>query len=248
MAEPIIERSHVHEEQIDPDANAQRLGERKITTKERIETKKWEANWRTIFIGMLALLLVSVLFVGARGISSAYNKIFKGNDNRTAEENVRVVTDPNLTSQVTDNELKPGEQVASNYNAEPVGQTQVLGTNTTEQQRIAPDTGPRRGYYPPTQQYQPSSQYQYRQQYEYRNDPYSYRGYGYSYASRPEYVPPRQCSDYMGNKYACVQPWYTFYGPMDNTPYWNSRGDYYEEEFVPAYQSGYPEYGYPYNY
>ena len=239
MAEPTVEKNRVHDEQIDPDANAQRLGERKMSKQERKEIKKWEANWRTIFVGLSILLLAGIIFVGGRGISTAYNKIFKGGEKRTVD-NVQIVTDPNLTSQPSDNQLKPEERIASTYNAEPVGQGQVMGV--AEEQRVSPETGPRPGAYR-------SSQYQYNEPYQYNEmnrRSYNYPMYRYNYQQYYDYEPvmPQLCSDYLGNRYACVQPWFTDFGPMNNTPYWDSRGRYYNEPYAPMYQPRYP--GAPY--
>ncbi len=233
MAEPIVTRTKIHEEQVDPNLNAEKLGERKMSKEEVRVEKKWKFNWRAIFVAFAIFLIAGVLVMGARG----FNKLFKGDGTNTVKD-VRVTTDPNLRSQVSDNELKPGEQVASSYNTvTQQAEGQVRGATVTET-RVAPAAGARPRSYPDPL---------YPESTLYNTTPYDYTYPAqYSYPTTQRYYYPpmeyeRPPCDWLGDRYACLEPAPQDFPMTSNTPYWASRGMYYNQYYAPVYQR-YPSY------
>jgi hypothetical protein len=215
--------------QIDPSSNTTKKGEIKRSSAAKEEEKRARLNWRTVFLFMAAIFLTVIIYFLVQLGGSVYNAVFN-RDSRTAEERIDIITDPQLRSTVSDTRLKPDEKVESRLNMVmldvPYGPNRVLAANTTDPQyRVAPETGPR-----------------------------SYSAYYDPYAIRP-YPAGSPCSDYLGNSYACVPPYYTDYGPTINTPYYDTRGmrnygyyNYPPQRIVYPEPVSYPETYYsPYN-
>jgi hypothetical protein len=197
-----IKESHP---QIDPSSNTTKTGELKRSAAVKEEEKKARFNWRTLFFVMIAMFLAVVVYLLAQLGGSVYNAVLN-KDSRPAEERVEITTDPRLRSTVSDTEMKPYERVESRLNMilldVPYGPSRVLAANTSAPDyRVAPETGPRSysAYYDPYQS--------------------PYMG-----MSDPRFYPAGSpCSDYLGNSYACVPPYYTDYGPTTRTPYYDTR-------------------------
>lgn len=196
--------------------------------------------WR-ITIGCLVLLLISVsLYFLSKGISKAFN--LRESDSVAKEvdsDYIRATTEPDLNQPevpvVSDyNIIYPSDQPTN----QPTGR--VLGETTTRQpipapsytgQPSCPDYLGNRvacvqnppGYNPATYSqptYQPRDQ-TYSQQAATYYQPQTYypQEYYSAYDSYPYYqnsqeLSPGRCSDYLGDRYACLPPHYTMRGPL----------------------------------